>query len=188
MHLSEVPSMCVDTVRVRKMRVVVATPQNARQAPHVGIERTHKIGCRNHALQLGNKLNCLRIGSLLFVCDVVMAFVVGLRHVVQIAANRLVGKSLANLHDGTIAIGSHKTMFKGNIGGYLLELVNVLTSFVFWGFSNELVASSNMKGGGRLIRVPIGRHAMGTLQLGDTPLSGRIELKMRTHHINHLVV
>jgi hypothetical protein len=118
-----------------------------------------------------------------------MACLVALRQGVQIAANRyLVGKNLANLHDGSIVIGSHKTMFKGYIGGYLLELVNVRSSIVFWGFSKELVASSNMKGGGRLIRVPIEWHAIGTLQVGDTQLSGWIELKMRTHYVNHLVV
>jgi hypothetical protein len=160
-HLSEVPSISVDTVRVHIMRVIivspVATPQNARQAPHVGIERAHKIGCRNHTLQLGYKLNYFRIDLWpLHPAVLAMACLVRLRrHVVQIAANRLVGKSLANIYDGFMVIGSHKTMFKGNIGGYLLELVNVRSSIVFSGFSDELAASSNMIGGGRLIRVPI---------------------------------
>jgi hypothetical protein len=180
------------------MRVVVAssvaTPQNARQPPHIGIERADKIGCRNHTLQLGHKLKCLMIATLLFLSlglfVLAMACLVVLRQGVQIAANRyLVGKNLANLHDGSIVIGSHKTMFKDYIGGYLLELVNVRSSIVFWGFSiRDPVASSNMEGGGRLIWVPIEWHAIGTLQVGDTQLSGWIELKMRTHYVNHLVV
>jgi hypothetical protein len=154
-YLSEVPIIHVDTVRARKMRVVVTssvtTPQNACQGPHIGIERADKIGCRNHTLQLGHKLKCLMIATLvclfLVLFALAMAFLVALRQGVQIAANRyLVGKNLANLHDGSIVIGSHKTMFKGYIGGYLLELVNVRSSIVFWGFSIELVASSNTCG------------------------------------------